>query len=53
MELERKAVEKTKIVLGTVLKVTPVRAQTAVVEAEKSRHTAFNLSASCASLKGC
>ena len=51
LELERKAVEKTKIVLVTVLKATPVRAQTAVVEAKKSRHIAFNLSASCASLR--
>ena len=51
LELERKAVEKTKIALANVLKATPVKAQTAMVEAKKSRQVAFNLSASCASLR--
>lgn len=43
--------EKTKVVFVNGLKVTPVEAQRAMVEAKKSRHMAFNLSTSCASVK--
>ena len=50
LELDRKVVEKTKIALTNILKATPVKSQTAIVEAKKSRQVAFNLSASCASL---
>ena len=53
LDLERKALEKTNTALANVLKATPVKAQTAMVEVEvkKSRQVAFNLSASCASLR--
>ena len=49
--LERKAMEKTRIALVNVLKATPVKAQITMSEAKKIRQVAFNLSASCASLR--
>ena len=52
LELERKTVEKAGIALANVLKATPVKAHTAMSEAKKVRQVAFNLSASCTSLRG-
>ena len=52
LELERKAMEKTRVVLVNVLKATPVKAQTPMNEAKKIRQVAFNLSASYAPLRG-
>ena len=52
LELERKAMEKAKIVLANVLKATPVKAQTAMGDGKKVTQVAFNLSASYVPLRG-
>jgi len=52
LKLEQKAVEKTGTAVGNVLKPPQVKAQTSKVEAKKSGHVAFNLSASPTSERG-
>ena len=52
LELERKATERMKTALANASKPTPAKAQAAKVEAKRSGHVAFDLSASCVPLRG-